>query len=185
MRFILVASVVVLLVGCGRENLTAPTRPVAPVVQIAPAPAPASGSLRPGNFEVVFAVDPACTDLPSLIRTRTYSGSFDGFFLRLSGSEFGATVESTWDVMYVKVSEDSASVYFSDPPIWERPTTDSDLFIEGNAKGTAGSDTTKLSFRGSFSYCPKADRGESRYSKCEVSPISCRSVNHQLTLSPK
>ena len=175
MRIVLVASVVVLFVGCGRETPTAPT----PTVVATPAVTPAPTVLR--SYEVVFVADAACTELPPVARTRTYTGAYDGFFVHLSGSDFSIPAPIgyfAWDVIHLEVSQDSATAYFSDPPIWERPTPDTDLMIEGNAKGgTVNSDgQISFSFRGSFLFC----RGE-----CAVPPIACSAQNHRLTLTPK
>ena len=175
MRIVVVASVVVLFVGCGRETPTAPT----PTVVATPAVTPAPTVLR--SYEVVFVADAVCTELPPVARTRTYTGAYDGFLLHLSGSDFSIPAPIgyfAWDVIHLEVSQDSATAYFSDPPIWEHPTPDTDLMIEGNAKGGAvnGDGQISFSFRGSFVFC----RGE-----CAVAPIACSAQNHRLTLTPK
>jgi len=172
------------LAGCGDGNPTAPASAVTPAPSVNPTP------VRPGAYEVVFVADAACTELPPVVRTRTYAGAFDGFVLHLSGSDFSVPAPIgyyAWDVIYLEMSQDSATAYFSDPPIWERPTPDTDLMIEGNAKGTVSSDGSQISlaFPGTFMYCPAVDRAESRQPKCEVARIRCESKNHQLTLTRK
>jgi hypothetical protein len=182
MRIVLIASIVVLFVGCGHQSLTAPTPPVVPTPAVTPAPAVL------GTYKVVFVADAACTELPPVVRTRTYTGAYDGFFVHLSGSDFSIPAPIgyyAWDVIHLEASKDSATAYFSDPPIWERPTSDTDLMIEGNAKGTVSSDGSQITFAfpGTFMYCPAVERAESRQPKCEVPRIRCESKNHQLTLS--
>ena len=118
-RIVLVASVVALFVGCGRPTPTAPTTPVAP----APAVTPAPTVLR--TYDVVFVDDAACAELPPVVRTRTYPGADDGFLVHLSGSDFSVpSGYYDWSVIRLDASQDSATAYFSDPPIWERPTPD-------------------------------------------------------------
>jgi hypothetical protein len=175
-RIVVVASVVVLFVGCGRETPAAPTPAVVPTPAVTPAPT------VPRSYEVVFVADAACTELPPVARTRTYTGAYDGFFVHLSGSDFSIPAPIgyfAWDVIHLGMSQDSATAYFSDPPIWERPTPDTDLMIVGNAKGgTVTSDgQISFSFGGSFLFC----RGE-----CAAAPpITCSAQNHRLTLTPK
>jgi hypothetical protein len=176
MRYILVASIVVLSIGCGHENPTAPTSTIPPAPPVNPTP------VRLANYEVVFVADAGCTDLPPAVRTRTYAGSFDGFRLDLSGSEFGAD----WNVMSLKLDGDGAYVNGTDPPIWERPTPDTDLFIEGKGAGSVLRDgSVPFAFLGIVDYCPSVDRAETRQSKCDVPRIRCESNHHRLTLTPK
>ena len=175
MRYILVASIVVLSIGCVHETPAAPTSTIPPAPPVSPAP------VRLANYDVVFVADAGCTELPPVARTRAYTGAYDGFFVHLSGSDFSIPAPIgyfAWDVIHLEVSQDSATAYFSDPPIWERPTPDTDLMIEGNAKGgTVNSDgQISFSFRGAFLFC----RGE-----CAVPPIACSAQNHRLTLTPK
>jgi len=169
-RIALIASVIVLFVGCSET----PTAPTATVV-----PTPAPRVLR--SYEVVFVADAACMELPPVARTRTYTAAYDGFLVHLSGSDFSIPAPIgmfAWNVISLEVSQDSATAYFSDPPIWERPTPDTDLMIEGNARGGTLSSNGQIvfSFRGSFLFC----QGE-----CAVHPIACSAQNHRLTLTPK
>ena len=176
MRNILVASMVVLSIGCGHENPTAPTSTIPPAPPVNPTP------VRLANYEVVFVTDAGCKDLPPVVRTRTYAGSFDGSRLDLSGSEFGAD----WNVMSLKLDGDVAYVYAIDPPIWERPAPDTDLFIDGKGVGSVLRDgSVTFVFPGIVDYCPSVDRAESRQSKCAVQRIRCESNHHRLTLTLK
>lgn len=176
MRYILVVSMVVLSIGCGHENPTAPTSTIPPAPPVNPAP------VRLPNYDVVFVADAECTDLPPVVRTRTYAGSFDGIRLRLSGSEFGAD----WNVMSLKLDGDGAYVNATDPPIWERPTPDTDLLLHGEGAGSVLRDgSIPFAFLGIVDYCPSLDRAESREWKCDVARIRCESNHHRLTLTPK
>lgn len=175
-RYILVANMVVLSIGCGQENPTAPTSTIPPAPPVNPTP------VRLANYDVVFIADAGCTDLPSVVRTRTYAGAFDGLRLDLRGSDFGAD----WNVMSLQLDGDAAYVYANDPPIWERPTPDSDLFIDGEGAGSVLRDrSVTFAFFGIVDYCPSVDRAESRQSKCDVPRIRCESNHHRLTLTPK
>lgn len=58
MRNILVASMVVLSIGCRHENPTAPTSTMPPAPPVTPTPA------RSGNYEAVIVADAACVKLP-------------------------------------------------------------------------------------------------------------------------
>jgi hypothetical protein len=164
------------LAGCGHGNPTAPTSTIPPAPPVNPTP------VRLANYEVVFVAVAACTDLPPVVRTRTYAGAFDGLRLDLSGSEFGAD----WNVMFLKLDGDVAYVYATDPPIWERPTPDTDLFIDGKGIGSVLRDgSVTFVFPGIVDYCPSVDRAESRQSKCDVPRIRCESNHHRLTLTRK
>jgi hypothetical protein len=174
MRSILVASIVVLSVGCGHENPTAPASTVPPPPPVNPPP------VRSTNYEVVFVADAVCTELPSVVRTRTYTGEFNGHLLYLSGSDFGADL----NVMSLKLDGDVAYVYATDPPIWERPTAETDLFIDGKGIGSVLRDgSVTFVFPGIVDYCASVDRAESRQSKCTVPRIRCDSKDHRLRLS--
>ena len=146
-----------------------------------------------GTYEITLDADVACRDLPSTARRRTYSASFtstqgdraDYYFGTLSGADFvrGAASYPDWNVLTVKLVEDVAEVFFSDPPIWEHLTRDADLVIDGQGTGTVRADTSHLSFAGNFLYCSAPIRAD--YPECEVPEISCRSQNHQLTITRK
>ena len=149
------------------------------------------------TYEVTFEADAACTDLLSAVRTRTNTASFASqgssatdYFGTLSGADFARGVPGSypgynWNVLSVRVLDDVAQIFFSDPPIWEHLPPESDLVIEGDeAKGPVRADSSHWSFAGSFTYCPAAERGDS-YPECEVPEFSCRSQNHQLTLTRK
>ena len=71
---------------------------------------------------------------------RAVAGSFDGLHLRLNGSEFGLD----WNVMSLKLDGDGAYVNATDPPIWERPTPDTDLLIHGEGAGSVLRGTSPL-----------------------------------------
>jgi hypothetical protein len=146
-----------------------------------------------GTYEVTFDADVACKDLPSAARSRTYSVSFSqggATFYRgtLSGADFALGVPGSypgydWDVVNVRVLEDVAQISFDDPPIWEHLTPKADLVIYGDAQSPVRADTSHMSFGGSFTYCPAAERES--YPECEVPEITCRSQSHQLTLTRK
>ena len=161
------------LAGCGDGNPTAPTA-IPPASAVNPAP------VRLATYEVVFAADEACTDLPLVVRTRTYGAAFDGVRLDLSGSDFAADR----NVMSLKLDGDVAYVAATDPPIAERPTPDTDLFIDGKGIGSVLRDgSVTFLFAGIVDYCGSVDRVDQ--SKCDVPRIRCESNHHRLALTPK
>ena len=151
----------------------------------------ANGSLDlRGNYEVTFVVDAACTDIPASARTRTYSASLEqagSFYLgTLRGADFAQGSPpgySAWNVLYVSAFEDLAHVYFSDPPIWEHLTPESDLVIYGDALGAIRADSPPWSFAGTVGYC--AEPEPDSYPECEVPEIVCRGQDHHLTFTRK
>jgi hypothetical protein len=181
MRMTVIASIVALSAACGIESPPAVTESFGAV-----APTPVPPALLPGNYEVVFAADAVCTSLPEAARTRTYTGSLGGSTIDLAGAIFASAPPEypTMNFLYVRLVGDFASVYASDPPVWEFPTPDSDLLIEGAAEGTVRDNKAELPFDGSFSYCP-ASRHDEGFLLCSGDRITCRSHNHRLRLTRK
>jgi hypothetical protein len=144
-----------------------------------------------GSYEITFTADAACRDLPSPARTRTYSALFESagssrYVVTLRGADFARGSSSSysgWNVLYVGVFEDFASIWFSDPPVWEHLTPDSDLLIVGEARGTIRAGTSQWAFAGNIAYCAAAERGEESYLECKVPEIICRSQDHRFTLA--
>ena len=148
-----------------------------------------------GNYEVMFAADAGCTDLPSAARTRTYVASFassgpSAYLVTLSGADFARNSSyPDYNVLYANVVGDAGHVFFSDPEIWEHLTRETDvspqtdLVIIGDASGTLQGNVSHWAFGGTFTYCPTAEPGD--YWECEVPEIRCTSQNHQFTLTRK
>jgi hypothetical protein len=71
-------------------------------------------------------------------------------------------------------------IYFSDPPVLERLTSATYLYIEGHATGKNSDTSIVLQMEGTFSYCPSVIAAGF---ECAVAPVSCQSGNHTLTLT--
>ena len=181
MRQFCAASVVLLLAACGRDTVSAPS-----AVPTAPAPNPETSSVV-GTFEMTFTADAAaCAGLPPEARSRTYTATFrtGSSLATLTGAKFVAAGAPypNWNVLYTKVSQESADMMFNDPPIWEELSDESYVVIYGNAQGQIRDDAT-LPFWARFEYCP--EREPDSYPECEVPATTCVSFNHQLTLRRK
>lgn len=148
-----------------------------------------------GSYTITFAADAACTGLPALARTRTYSVSFGSqgasFYLgTLGGADFArgsSPSDPGYNVLYATVIADVGHIFFSDPEIWEHLTRETDLssktdlVILGDATGAVRPETSQWSFAGTFAYCPEPEPED--YPDCKVPVIRCLSQNHQLTLT--
>jgi hypothetical protein len=181
LRGSLAAVAAALSVACGSDAVTMPQPP-------RPSPPPAAPSRQlSGSYEAVFTADAVCSDLPAVARSRTYSAVAGGQWLDLGGAVFGSAPPAypTMNSLYVRIVEDFAYLYASDPPVIELPTSDTHLMIEGTAEGPVRDGTSELSFRGSFSYCAASTHVEGAFYGCLVNTISCRSENHRLTLTQK
>jgi hypothetical protein len=135
-------------------------------------------------FDVTFVADPGCTALPADARTRTYTAAFGRgpSTATLAGGRFppASMAYPYWNVLYTRVDDESATVFFQDPPIWELLSDESYLVIYGDAHGRIAGDTSTLQFWGRFQYCP--EREADGYPECEVPEVTCESANHQLIL---
>jgi hypothetical protein len=180
MKRLFAASVVVLLASCGRNTSPAPT-----AVPTSPVP---NGQTALGTFDMTFTADAtACAALPPDARSRTYTATVvrGDSLTSLTGAKFvTATAPYTnWNVLYTRVSDESADMFFSDPPIWEALSDESYLVIYGDAHGAIRADTSTLPFWARFEYCP--EREPDGYPECETPAVTCESRNHQLTLRRK
>ena len=178
---ILVATSLLVLWGCGRN--VAPTAPTAappqPIVPVA---------VSQHVYELTFAFDPvACSGLPAEAHQRTYTTTLvaGAGLATLKGGTFVKTVMpySAWDVLYTRVSDTSAELWFQDPPIWEALSDESYLLIYGDARGEISGGQATLPFWAKIEYCP--EREEDDYPECEVTPTTCESRAHVLTLRMK
>jgi hypothetical protein len=165
MRRLLVVTCVVFFGSCSRDGADVPTAPSSPSQQVS-------------SGELTFAAGTMeCSDLPSEIRTRSFSVRSDGFIWRLGGSTFLPTTGSyTWNTIY------SSDTYigFNDPPIWESIGSDGYLVIYGQVEGRGLLTASSVPFWARFEYCPSREPGS--YPKCKVPVTTCQSANHQLLL---
>ena len=181
MRLMVVCSFALLTACGGNANPAAPTPPTTTTASSPPAtPAP-----LPAQFQVSFSADSACTTLPAVARTRTYSATTNGngspYLIELANATFGGG-SYLWHTIYANISGDDARMYFQDPPIWEELPSDQYLVIYGiEAVGTIRELPATLSFAGDFTFCPAAEPDS--YPECEVPEIVCRSNAHKLTIA--
>jgi Carboxypeptidase regulatory-like domain len=148
-----------------------------------------------GQYEITFTADSACDALPEIARTRTYSANVTSTLISLSGALFGAFGDSLpWNSIYFQQFEDMARFSMYDPPILEvipnapppnpppNPSNgDSYVVIYGEASGTVSREHSQLPLLGSFEYCPNVKYGANR--QCAVDTVTCRSAQHQMTMT--
>lgn len=149
-----------------------------------------------GQYEITFTADAACDALPEIVRTRTYSAHVTSTIISLSGAVFGAFGDSLpWNSISLQQFEDVARFSMYDVPILEvipnaqdpHPAPfyprngDSYVSISGEAGGTVGREHSQVPLFGSFEYCPKVESGASR--QCAVDTVTCRSAQHQMTMT--
>jgi hypothetical protein len=140
----------------------------------------------PGTFHISFSADAACTTLPAVARTRTYSATFAGtapyYRIDLGDATFGGDDSYLWRTVYANFADGNAHLYLQDPPIWEQLPANEHVVIYGvEAMGSVAELPATLSFRGSFSFCANSEPG--RYPECDVPEIVCESNNHTLTIT--
>lgn len=180
---VLLVGLVLGLGGCGGPS--SPSAPSAPSTPSTPSPVPLAVPL-PGTFHISFSADAACTTLPAVVRTRTYSATIGGtglpYLIDLGDATFGGDGSYLWHTIYATFVEGAVHLYFQDPPIWEQLTANEYVVIYGiEAVGSVGELPATLSFSGTFTFCAGAD--PDRYPECDVPEIVCRSNNHTLTIT--
>ena len=173
-----------LLTACCGDGIAAP--PTAPTASALPTRPTLPASPLPASFRVAFEADSACTMLPAVARTRTYSAAIGGngspYLIDLEGATFGGDGSYLWHTIYAKFVDDVAHLFFQDPPIWEQPTASQYVVIYGTeAVGTIRELPATLSFPGDFTFC--ADAEPERYPECAVPEIVCQSNDHKLTIT--
>jgi hypothetical protein len=180
----LAAAVIVCFVGCGQDTAQTPT---APSTVASPVP-----SRAPAMFEVTFTADNACTTLPSVARSRTYSavGTAGSPVISLGGANFGESADpaypSKWNVIYQSQSDSAMTWWFQDPEVWELLGAGSYLVLYGGPvridreAGSLGPAAGEWPFWGWFSYCAKMEPDS--YPECAVPEVTCESTQHRLTI---
>ncbi|HVG71908.1 MAG TPA: carboxypeptidase-like regulatory domain-containing protein [Vicinamibacterales bacterium] len=144
-----------------------------------------------GDFALTLKVDPACTELPTGVRTRTYSiiASPMGSMTQAIAYVGGATMLDRFNRFIIAVSGDYVRFGFE---LIEQVADRTYLMIDGEAGTTVGSRTLNdltTAFDGVVSYCvAKSELGSVFYAYCEpelnlVSRAECRSANHQVILT--
>ena len=145
-----------------------------------------------GNYVIALAADTACAALPPNATSRTYTATISrGFYEtsyvgRLSGATFVEPGRfGRYDSFYANVFGSFVRIsFFSDDEIngiVEQLNPDTYLGITGEATAIAENFPFDASFAGGFEYCP-GPRASASVLACTVTPISCTSTNHRLTL---
>lgn len=167
--------------ACGRGGITAPTDAASPARAGDPAPDNVTG-----NYTLRITADQACTSLPEPARARAYSTTISGArsqLLTLSGSIFapsqGSYPGTDWNIVAMSLAGDVATLWFSDPPIWEGMGRDTSVLIEGRAEGIFTSPVSELAMLGTIQFCGSRDDSY----RCLVPTLSCTSTNHRITLA--
>ena len=139
-----------------------------------------------GDYTVTFTADAACTQLPEVVRSRTYRASIAGtapnlYFVTLSGARFHNQGEFD-----ASVSGRSAS--FSTAPdgneavVHERLGESASIWIDFFARADAiDASTVSVPMFATYHFC--ADDNGGGVFACRVSRITCTSANHRFTLT--
>jgi len=186
---ILAAAVSVSLVGCDKGTVTPAT----------PTTTQQQPTLPNGDYTVTVTADPACTNLPAALRTRTYRGSLasdagGAFRLVLGEGEmvpsqsvaFG-NLRNTTVTIFVS-SEELFLRWLEDWPIVERLPNVGALSFYGRAEGTLRPEnaTINAAFDGVIAYCSAATIDTTidnvLLSACKVPLVECRSGQHLVLL---
>ena len=147
-----------------------------------------------GDYVVTLTADAACTDLPSVARSRTYAASVTGSAQypvgTLSGGNFTMPNGARHNTFYVYAF--GSFVRFGFWVDWEGPAiveqVDPNTFIGvvGRADAVWADFPLELPFSGEFMYCQggaKAPPGTPWIFECAATPTRCNSSNHRLTLT--
>ncbi len=136
-----------------------------------------------GTYQLTFTADPSCA-LPAEARSRSYtvsvsSNSASSYLFRLGGASFvhASGGYDDWNVIYVGVFENVVTLYFSDPPIWERLDQPTSLYIVGSAQGEVTGPVSRFPVDGEFEFCGVTANGQ-----CEEE-VECDSRHHSVTLT--
>src|SRR4051812_44638414 len=155
------------------SSQTPPVSPNAPPVPLLP---------LLGTYRMTFSADPACSALPEIARTRTYTATSNGSLISLTGATFGRPGGGyDWRTLYAKFTGDDLTLFFQDPPVWELLSPTQHLVIEGlEATGSVRELPATLSFQGTFAFCGATEPDD--YPECSVPEIVCGSTQHRLVI---
>jgi hypothetical protein len=149
-----------------------------------------------GDYSLTFVADPACTDIPSELRIRTYGATISpdsrqnmpaesSFLLKVSGRSFLPNLDS----FRIGVAGDYVALFLDgghDAPVVEQVTPDSYLAFSGNSAATVSAPSTSMVFDGWIDYCPNSPTAYSNQYGCQSNTakyVHCQSSNHQLILA--
>jgi hypothetical protein len=147
-----------------------------------------------GEYVLTLAANSACSNLPDVARTRSYTATITGgqssfFFARLSGARFlpaiscpgPAPPSCTYNQFGIGMAGDYASIGGG---IVEQLSETTYLVVSGGAQGSFGPTGITAPLGGLFLYCPSEpyliDQGT--WACPANAGAECDSQNHQLTL---
>jgi len=142
-----------------------------------------------GSYAVTISADPACSDLPPAVRSRTYeaiatpSGASNGYRLELSGARF----YQNRDTLIALVSGNSVRFDidpYSDLVIVEELTPSTALTVWGISGIETIGPRLSVFLEGEIDYCPDAGGSQATfpYVRCLVAPVQCGSSRHTISL---
>jgi carboxypeptidase family protein len=151
-----------------------------------------------GQYTITFAAAAECAQLPSALRSRTFTAAVSpvrpdrlNFTSALTGAEF----QRGYDTFFAGVASDAARFYvyswdafnwwLEDQPIIERLPSGGYVAWMGTATTAVVSSTASITaaFDGSVSYCAAPREPDvTNYPPTCSAPIDCKSDHHQLVL---
>ena len=149
-----------------------------------------------GNYSLTFTADPACTAIPSELRTRAYAATVTptsyrpetSFEVTLANGTFLEHYKSLW----IGVAGNYVASWLGDahgqPGVVERVAPNAYLAIEGSASGSAAADasTISMTLAGFIEYREQGSEMGTDYAcrNVPVGPVArCSSNNHQVLLT--
>ena len=156
-----------------------------------------------GNYFVTLSADPACAELPSPARTRTYLASAIGqttaYRVELAGDTFlDSLLGFSYNYIYANVAGDHVGLFLltGEPSVVERISTNTYVAYSGTARTstTAGASTITAALDGWIDFCalkqpmdpdyacPADQRADPTPSQ-PVTYARCESKNHQIVLT--
>jgi hypothetical protein len=146
-----------------------------------------------GEYFASFTADGACTELPDIARTRTYtatvtraswSPSPNQYQAILSGATFYPSTSNDRFVIGVAGTFAQFEIDFDGIGIAEEISPSTFVSIVGSGGTRVTGPQIVVPLDGWFEYCPGPGAGPGFY-RCAVTPVMCRSTNHRLTLTPR
>jgi hypothetical protein len=181
MKRALVIAAVIGCAGCGPDHVSIPI----PSVPVAPSPIPpAPPAVR---YQVTFSADQAaCAELPAAVRMRSYPAVGGTRYASEALILEGSTFFQSSNVLYARLSDSFASLSFEDGgSVAEMVTPNSYLEIYGGAEGPiSNGPQSHLPMWAYFTFC-NAPKAATRRPECSVTPITCSSNRHTLTLEKR
>ena len=152
-----------------------------------------------GHYTITFAAAAECTQLPSAVRSRTFTAAISPVRpdrLNFTSALTGATFQSGYNTFSAIVASDAARflVYSwdafnwwgDDEPIIERPATGGYVAWMGTATTAVVTSTSSITaaFNGSVSYCAAPREPDvTNYPPTCSAIVECKSDHHQLSLT--